>query len=62
MLQIFGVISKTAQLYVENSAQTTSRFSPISYCTPRMKPTTQLEDQQDELESCITLSNILEHA
>ncbi len=31
MLSNFGVISKIAQLKVENSAQNTSRFSPISY-------------------------------
>jgi len=27
--------SKTAKLTVENSAQTTSRFSPVSYCAPQ---------------------------
>ncbi len=31
MLHNFGVISKTAKLKVENSGQTTSRFSPVSY-------------------------------
>jgi hypothetical protein len=36
MLRNFGVVSLTAQLKVENSAQTTSRFSPISYCAPRL--------------------------
>ncbi len=34
--QIFGVISKTAQLTVENSTKTTSRLSPISYCAPAL--------------------------
>jgi hypothetical protein len=38
MLRLFGVISKTAKLKVENSAQTTSRFSPISYRAPRFRP------------------------
>jgi len=37
---ICGVISKTAQLKVENSAQTTSRFSPVSYRTTRLSITT----------------------
>jgi hypothetical protein len=35
MFSNFGIISKTAQLKVENSAQTTSRFSPVSYCAPQ---------------------------
>jgi hypothetical protein len=35
MLHIFSVIIETAKLTVENSAQTTSRLSPISYCAPR---------------------------
>jgi hypothetical protein len=35
MLCNFGVISKTAQLKVENSAKTTSKFSPVSYHAPR---------------------------
>ncbi len=30
--------SKTAQLKVENSAQTTFRFSPVSYRAPRVHP------------------------
>jgi hypothetical protein len=34
MLCIFGVISKTAQLKVESSAQTTARLSPVSYHAP----------------------------
>jgi hypothetical protein len=32
----FGVTGKTAYLKVEKSAQTTSRFSPISYRAPRI--------------------------
>jgi hypothetical protein len=34
MLHLFGVISKTAKLKVENSAQTALRFSPIGYHAP----------------------------
>ncbi len=30
--------SKTTLLKVENLAQTTSRFSPVSYCAPRVLP------------------------
>ncbi len=33
----FVHIFKTAQLKVENSAQTSFRFSPISFCAPRFK-------------------------
>jgi hypothetical protein len=33
----FGVISKTACLKVENSTQTTSRFSPVNYRAPRLQ-------------------------
>ncbi len=36
MLSNFGVISKTAQLKVENSALTTYRVSLVSYCAPRL--------------------------
>ncbi len=32
----FGLISKIALLKVENSAQTNSRLSPVSYRAPRM--------------------------
>ncbi len=33
MLHNFVVVRKTAELKVENSAQTTSRLSPVSYHT-----------------------------
>jgi hypothetical protein len=61
MVRIFGAISTTAYLKVENSAQTTSRFFLISYCAPQsqqwtniiQKAKTWAEFSTQELANCL---------